>query len=437
MKKMVAGLLIAGMLMALPTGCAKKTTSTTAGGVTVIELPETKIETAKRENGNQAVFELANKQSGKIAMSDEELKKAYSEFVLGVMKRCVEMSNGTNVMISADSILLALEMTAAGANGNTLDQMTQTMLPGADNVTALEFASKRMKSLQNDSLAIANSIWMNSGKTNRVYADYLDFVKQTFDAEVSAVAFDPAGAATINKWVEAKTKGRIKELIKELSPEGLMVLVNAITFDGKWKTEYTENDVATKSFTNGKGDTKEVTFLNSTESVFLNNEKATGFLKDYDDGKYAFMTILPNDKAMDINEFIANMTTEEYWAFWESQSTEWDVTTSMPEFKSEYMVELQTVLKDMGMTDAFTPGVADFSNMATSDPTVSQVVHKTYIDVNREGTAAAAATAVIMYDEAVMISKETRSVICNRPYAYAVVEKDTGLPVFFGTVENV
>lgn len=437
MKKMVAGLLIAGMLMALPTGCAKKTTSTTAGGVTVIELPETKIETAKRENGQQAVFELANKQSGKTAMSDEELKKAYSEFVLGAMKRCVQMHKGENVMISADSILLALEMTAAGANGNTLDQMTQVLLPGADNLTALEFATNRMKNLQNNSLSIANSIWMNSRKTNRVYSDYLDFVKQSFDAEVSSVTFDPDGAATINKWVEAKTKGRIRELIKELSEEGLMVLVNAITFDGTWKTGYTDDDISTKVFTNGNGDTKEATFLNSTESVFLNNEKATGFLKDYDDGKYAFMTILPNDKAMDINEFIANMTPEEYWAFWESQSTEWNVTASMPEFKSEFMVELQAVLADMGMTDAFIEELADFSNMATSDPAVSKVVHKTFIDVNREGTAAAAATAVIMYDEAVMIEPETRSVICNRPYAYAVVEKDTGLPVFFGTVENV
>ena len=131
------------------------------------------------------------------------------------------------------------------------------------------------------------------------------------------------------------------------------------------------------------------------------------------------------------------MTTEEYWAFWESQSTEWDVTTSMPEFKSEYMVELQTVLKDMGIIDAFDDEKADFSNMASSDPYIFSVVHKTFIDVNREGTAAAAATAVIMYDECEMISKETRSVICDRPYAYAVVEKDTGLPVFLGTVENV
>ena len=341
-------------------------------------------------------------------------------------------------MISADSILFALEMAACGADGETLAQMTQTMVPGADNYEALRFAVERMNRLKNDSLKIANSVWINESKTARVYQDYLEYIEKNFDAGSKAVAFGPEGVSAINKWVAEKTNGRISDLLDELSPDDLMVLVNVVSFDGKWKNGYSDDDVWTQVFTGGDGQKREVMFIHGKESVYLQNEKATGFLKDYDDGKYAFLTILPNDTAMDINEFIANMTPEEYWAFWESQSGDFEVNTAMPEFKSEYDVQLARILYDMGMEDAFDERKADFSNMATSQPWISKVIHKTFIDVNRNGTSAAAATAVVMTDECVREEPDNvKKVICDRPFAYAVVDKETGLPVFLGTVENV
>ncbi len=434
MKKLVAGLLIAGMLMALPTGC-KKNVETPASQEPAVSAMGGAV---KRENGKQALFELKNLQSGKKAMSDEELKKAYSQFVFGVMKNCAGLAQNKNMMISADSILFALEMAACGADGETLAQMTQTMVPGADNYEALRFAVERMNRLKNDSLKIANSVWINESKTARVYQDYLEYIEKNFDAGSKAVAFGPEGVSAINKWVAEKTNGRISDLLDELSPDDLMVLVNAVSFDGKWKNGYSDDDVWTQVFTGGDGQKREVMFIHGKESVYLQNEKATGFLKDYDDGKYAFLTILPNDTAMDINEFIANMTPEEYWTLWESRSEEFEVTTSMPEFKSEYDVQLAKILYDMGMEDAFDERKADFSNMATSQPCISKVIHKTFIDVNRNGTSAAAATAVVMTDECVREEPDNvKKVICDRPFAYAVVDKETGLPVFLGTVENV
>lgn len=438
MKKLITGLLIASMLMALPTGCAKKATTTTSGGTTVASEPAStgSGKTEKRTNGKQALFELKSAQSGKTEMSDEALKRAYSEFVLGVLKRCVEQNKGENVTISADSMLFALEMAAAGADGETLKQMTQTMVPGAENEAALKFALARMQNLQNNSLRIANSVWLNEAKSARVYGDYLEFVKTNFGATADSLPFGAEAANTINKWVEDKTAGRIKDLIKDLDEDGLMVLVNAITFDGVWKETYADDDIYPGTFTQGDGSTQEVTFLSSEEQIYLSNGKASGFIKDYDDGKYAFMTILPNDEKADISQFIADMTPEEYWAFWESQTTEFKVRAVFPEFKNEFGVTLNKILIDMGMADAFEPGVADFSNMACSDPYIAQVVHKAFFDVNRHGTKAAAATAVIMYDEACVVD-DSKHVVCNRPFAYAIVDKDTGLPVFLGTVVNV
>ncbi|MBP5186019.1 MAG: serpin family protein [Clostridiales bacterium] len=439
MKKRVAALLIASVIMSMAAGCTgKKDTKNSSKKNKTGEDPVSEITldvpTVKRENGKQAVFELSA--TGDKTMTEEELKKAYSEFIFGLMKNCAEDSKGENVLISSDSILFALEMAAAGADGDTLTQMMNTMVPGAANDQAFRFGVDRMNSLKNNSLQVANSVWLNEAKNDHVYEDYLDYVRQNFDAGVSVLPFDQSGIDTINQWVEEKTKNRIHDLINQLDTESLMVLVNAISFDGKWKTGYEDYQVRTDVFTNGKGERSTQTFLSSTESLYLSNSEAQGFLKEYDDGKYAFMTILPNDESIDINEFMADMTPDEYWEFWESMDGSADVYTMMPEFKAEYSVSLPGILQEMGMTDAFDSEKADFSNMAKTQPYITDVIHKTFIEVDRNGTKAAAATAVVVED-ACAEPVVAREVICNRPYAYAIVDLETGLPVFLGTVEDV
>ena len=447
MKKLVAVLLATSVILSMAVGCSGKTGTTKKS--TRRETPTEgllkddddnkpgDVQTVNRDNGKQAVFELSTTGSGKTTMSEEELNQAYSEFIFALMKHCAENANGENVLISADSVLFALEMAAAGADGETLNQMMSTLVPGADNATAFQYAVNRMNSLQNDSLKIANSVWLNEAKSQVVYDDYLDYVQHHFDATISVIPFGGSAADMINGWVDEKTEGRIKELIKELSPNDLMVLINAITFDGKWNEPYSEEQVVNEVFTAGNGQTKTTPFLSSSESVYFNNGEAVGFLKAYEDGKYAFLTILPNDASVDINEFIANMSAEDYWEFWNSREVACRVQAMMPEFKSEYAMELQGALSDMGMKDAFDEDNADFSNMSSTEVFISKVIHKTYIEVDRAGTKAAAATAVIMTESACEDPGPVYRVVCDRPYAYAIIDQATGLPVFLGTVENV
>ncbi len=441
MKKIVAGLLTFTLILSMTAGCSGKTKGTTkknekpAPTEPVVEIPDTP--TVKRENGKEAIFELQNAGAGKTAMTSEELNEAYSEFIFSLMKRCAEEANGENVLISADSILIALEMVAAGADGETLNQMMNTLVPGADNGAAFQFSVDRMNSLKNDSLQIANSIWLNQARSANVYDDYLDYVVGHFDAGVSVIPFDANAVKMINGWTEEKTKGRIKELLEDLDPNSLMVLVNAITFDAKWQEPYEDAQVYSDVFTTGSGVTKTVPFLGSTESVYLSNDEAVGFIKAYDDGKYAFMTILPNDESLDINAFMADMTAEEYWEFWNSRETFATVQARMPEFKSEYAIELNNVLIDMGMSDVFDESRSDLTNLSKTNAYISKVVHKTFIEVDRAGTKAAAATAVVAVEGACMEPEDVKYVICDRPYAYAIVDMATGLPVFLGTVETV
>ena len=441
MKKIVAILLTASMVLSMGTACGKKTKSSVGGKASVTR--ETKAEdpsdpsVLERTNGKQAIFQLANTSNTMQTMSEEELKKAYSQFIFALMKECASKDKGKNVMISPDSLLFCMQMCAAGADGDTLDQMMNTMIPGADNASAFQYSVNRMNSLQNDTLSIANSVWLNQKKAKFVYSDYLDYVKHHFDANVDIIEFDDTGVATINKWVSEKTDGMIKDLIDKLQASGVMVLVNAIAFDGKWDITYDAGHIQTRDFTNGNGEKKEGKFLMSNEGVYLDNGKATGFIKVYEDGKYGFMTILPNDKSIDINDFMANMTPEEYWSFWENKDNFADVYALMPEFTSDYNIDLSDILPDMGMKDAFDERKADFSNMAHCENNVyiSKVVQKTHIEVTREGTKAAAATAI--YADETECIHEYHEVICDRPYAYAIVDMETGLPVFLGTVEDI
>ncbi|MBO4651562.1 MAG: serpin family protein [Clostridiales bacterium] len=428
-KKLLALILSSCMILPMA-ACAKKSQKTS------------NINTAGDHPSDQtAIFELTNAQLPNNSVSEDELKKAYSKFVFGVLQRCLANAHGSNVLISSDSILFALDLAASGANGETLDQMLQTMMPGVPNEQGFQFAVDRMDDLSGDQLKIANSAWINSKYNDTVYKDYYSSVQDNFDAEVQSIKFDNDATKTINKWVSDKTDGMIKELIDSVDSRELMILINAICFDAKWEEPYKENNVDDGCFYETDGSEHTVTFLKGSQedADYLECDSASGFLKEYKGGKYAFLTILPNDAEIDINEFMQDFTPDEYWDLWESRDSNVQLVYRFPEFKAEYATSLAGTLRDMGMEDAFSRN-ADFSNMTSEAVLIDEVIHKTYIEVNAQGTRAAAATAVEIKTHSASIAdpfEEIKYVICDRPFAYAIVDTDTGLPVFLGTVETV
>ncbi|MBR5424947.1 MAG: serpin family protein [Clostridiales bacterium] len=447
-KKLFAGILISSILLSTASGCAKKTK--TKSGLATID----------KDNGNDAIFELVSGKSAKSKSDDEDLKKAYSEFVLGLAKRCAEESGKENFLISSDSVLFALEMTAAGADGDTLDQMLDTLMPGADKEDAFLFAVDRMAQLRSNQLSLANSVWINEKEKAAFYSNYLKYVEDNFDAKIDSVPFDDTGVDKINSWVNDNTAGMIPTLIDKLSTDDVMVLVNALAFDAKWKKAFEPEDVEDGTFLSGDGTREDCKYLcGENDVVYLSNDTATGFYKRYEGEKYAFMVILPgapepdflsfddlennNSRSksdetdwtmVDINRYVSLMTAEDYWNFWNSRNYDDEVEYMFPEFTSEYSTSLKDILHDMGMEDAFNSS-ANFENMSDLKPLfIGDVIHKTKIEVNATGTKAAASTGVIMEHNSVIMQ---RKVICNRPFAYAIVDVETGLPIFFGTVEHV
>lgn len=409
MKKLMGGFLSAMLLASLLTGCSAK---------------------AKTCSDN-ALFKSRNVQAATLEQeTDEEYRRAYSEFVFGVMRSCAESSGKQNIVISPDSLFFVLEMAAAGADGTTLEQMTGTMVPGASNEDGLMFGVNHYNELQNESLTIANSMWIN--EDSQVYEDYVEYVKKNFDADVTYTAFDNEAVKAINSWVNDETDGMIPSIIRDLDSDERLMLINAITFVGTWDQEYKPHMITDGTFQSGFGAEETCTYLNSYEKWFVYNDNCTGFIKDYDDDKYAFMAILPDDENIDINEFMAQMTADDYWDLWDNMEKR-TLAVKMPEFKSEYEKSLIDTLMQMGMTDAFGLN-ADFSNISVEDIYISSVFQKAYIEVNRDGTKAAAVTVGATQSASVC---EVTYIELTRPFAYAIVDKDTGLPVFLGTVESV
>lgn len=361
---------------------------------------------------------------------------AYLQFAIDIYARQAGGS-GDNLMISPASILIALSMTAFGTSGDTLAQMTDVLAPGMTPEELQAFASSYQDKLNNAAgieMHSANSLWLNEDDPDCVYDDYLNSIMGQYGAKFDYIPMDSAGENMINEWVNDETEGMVPYIIPDgsLSPSTSLVLVNAIAFDAEWadgELPYNEN----VPFNNADGSTTDVNMITTDVYDYFSTDDATGFMLGYEGGEYAFMAILPNDPSIDANTYASGMTSEDYLAFWNSRSSDMEVDIMIPEFSSDYFTTLADTLIDMGMIDAF-GGSADFSVMTDRDISIGQVYHSTHIEVDTTGTSAAAATAVVTRENA---AAPAMQVILNRPFVYAIVDVETGLPLFIGTVNDL
>jgi serpin B len=232
----------------------------------------------------------------------------------------------------------------------------------------------------------------------------------------------------------------IDKAIESLDDDTVMVLVNAIAFDAKWEEPFDSDHIKDGDFRSANSGTQNATFLNESTAYYYETEKATGFIKNYKGGEYAFLMILPTDESVNANDFLKNFTADDYEAFINSRTSEYDVYTKMPEFKYDYEFMVNDTLKNLGVEDVFDPEKADLSGIAgqPGDLYVSKVIHKTHIEVDSNGTKAAAVTAVTLHVAGCEpVTREFRQVICDRPFAYAIVDLETMAPIFIGTVNEI
>lgn len=363
---------------------------------------------------------------------------AYVDFSLKLLRASME-EDSENVMISPLSVLMALEMTRSGASGETLSEMDTVLyggLPGAEGKQGTQLFSALCT--EKEPLVMADSIWLRTGDGYFVPdEDFLREAAEDYGAEIYGAPFDQSTVADINRWVERGTNDRVKEILDEISDMTVMYLVNAVAFDGEWQNPYETYQVWERNFYSADGSESLVDMMYGTESRYLSGDGVQGFLKPYKDG-YTFAALLP-DEGTTLEEYLSGLD----GATFLQTIREWDdtmVEIGLPKFEGETSRELADALKSMGMPTAFDEYAADFSRMGNvadgSNLYIGRVLHKTYIRVDELGTKAAAATVVAMDAGGAMIV-DNKTVILDRPFLYAVVEDETGLPVFVGVVEQL
>jgi len=343
-----------------------------------------------------------------------------------------------NTMISPVSVSLALAMTYNGAAGETQAGMEQALhLSGLSRQEINESYQTLMEALLSVdpkvTMEIANSIWYRQGFS--VEQDFIDVNHDYYDAEVEALDFDsPDAVRTINNWVDDKTQGKIPKIVDSIDPLTMMYLINAIYFNGKWTYQFDKDNTSEQPFYLTDGSQIQVDMMQTEASLnYMNNDLFRAVEMPYGQGNYSMVCMLP-DNDHTVGEVIGEMNPGN-WSQWMTSMDTANVQLHLPRFSFEYEKPLKELLKAMGMEEAFDPSVSDFSgiNPDREDLHISEVKHKTFVEVDEKGTEAAAVTSVEMGVTSIDPSQPIL-IRFDRPFVFAIREVTTGTIMFVGKV---
>ena len=404
------------------------------------ETGNTETGTPNDNEKSQAIDLMSGYTSGttKAAELDGAFINNQWRLAMELFKSSNKTSDG-NVLISPLSIQLALAMTANGAEGETKSQM-ERLLGGEYTIDELNaYLKTYVSNLPNEKsskLNVANSIWFrkNNFVPNQLF---LQTNKDYYDASIYSAPFDKTTLADINNWVNTNTDGMIKEMLNQIDESSLMYLINAIAFDAEWDEKYSEDSIHKDLFTMENGISCEAEFMWSTEYAYYELDNAVGFKKDYKNGKYSFVALLPN-VGVSVNELVDLLSYEEIINMLNNPDYSRDVMAKMPKFSYEYSLKMNDVLSLLGMERAFDESEAEFDRIGQADGNIfiGSVLHKTFISVDEAGTKAGAATIVEVKEECESTRKEIE-IVLDRPFMYMIIDNETLLPVFIGTLTSV
>ncbi len=372
---------------------------------------------------------------------DPRVVQANTAFAFDLFRALREDSPGGNLFISPASVSLALAMTYNGAAGETAAAMAQALrLQGlslseinaafADLRTILQYPDPKVE------LAVANSLWVRQGV--EFYEDFLQRNRACYGAEVRDLDFDlPGAAATINRWVEQQTKGKIKDLLKPpIDPLTVLFLINAVYFKGDWTEPFDPKLTREIDFHLPDGSCKQhPVMFREGKFPYLDGEGFQAFAIPYGQrGRIRMYVFLP-DPDQTLESFYESLTTAA-WTDRLASFREKEGTVGMPRFNFEYASALNEALKELGMAPAFDNNAADFSGMRPIPPNlyIAEVKHKTFVEVNEKGTEAAGATSVEIRLESASLDRFTMTV--DRPFFFSIVDNKTGSILFMGAVTD-
>lgn len=372
---------------------------------------------------------------------DSRLVTASTKFGFKLYAEIAKQDAGKNVFISPASIASALAMTYIGAVGETKEAMARVLETQGMTHAELNQAYAQLKAAlespdPNVQLSIANSLWAKKGITFN--PEFLQRNKQFYGAEVTALDFgDPGAPKTINSWVAGKTKGKIDKIVDNIDPQSILFLINAIYFKGKWADEFDKAKTREEAFTTAGSQQKRHPMMHQSGKYRYNEGSDFQAVSlPYAAGRVSMYIFLPA-KGTSLAEFQKKLTATT-WEAWMKEFRETPGDIAVPRFKIEYEIGLNDALKALGMGVAFDPDRANFTGIVqgAENAFISRVKHKTFAEVNEEGTEAAAATSVEMSVTSAMRPQKSFRMIIDRPFFCTIRDNKTGTVLFMGSIND-
>ncbi len=382
--------------------------------------------------------------SNLLANPEQKIVAANTRFGFNLFAEILKEQSGENIFISPFSIAMALAMTYNGASGSTQKVMAQALELKGLNLQQINTAYGELKKLlinpdEKVKLNIANSLWAD--KNARFNPEFVQRNQNFYQAKVTNLNFkDPTASQTINGWVKENTQGKIDKIVDKINPDEVLFLINAIYFKGIWNKEFdasghtlwaypTKTQNLAFNLTSGK-QKRHPMMSQSGKYRYYENEKFQSVSIPYgEDGKISFYLFLPKENSS-LQTFYQNLNTQN-WEKWMTQFQKREGFIRLPRFKTEYDITLNKTLSALGMGEAFTKR-ANFSGMG-NNLNISEVKHKTFVEVNEEGTEAAASTSVGITATSASIERPFKMIV-NRPFFYAIRDNKTGSLLFMGSI---
>ncbi|HEU0298725.1 MAG TPA: serpin family protein [Longimicrobium sp.] len=365
----------------------------------------------------------------------------YAAFGLDLFRQIAEARPDANVVVSPLSAGLAVSMLANGAEGETLAGIERALAAGMEleALNGTNAALAQALRTADVELAIGNSLWGRQGVP--FLPAFMERNRRFYDAEVAALDFaSPAAAERINRWVSESTSGRIARMVEPpISPDAVLFLMNAVYFKGRWASEFEAGQTRPMPFRAAGGRTVQRPMMSRTGDYgYLRGDGFQAVRLPYRGGRFAMYVLLPD--ASSSVAALRQRLTPQAWGEWMGGFGEREVRVVMPRYRINVESRLNGPLQAMGMADAFSPARANFGAMlpaqylAGQNVYVSEAKQKVFIEVNEEGTEAAAVTGIEM--RATSAGPEPVSFVVDRPFLLAIRDDTTGALLFIGQVTD-
>jgi serpin B len=372
-----------------------------------------------------------------LSQKDKEVIASSNDFGISLFAKTAQTETG-NLMLSPLSASAALTMLLNGCNNETYDQL-KTMLGYAPNLTIGEInqsyrslISQLLDADEKVQLSIANAIFYRLGF--QVKPAFLNTMATDFESQVSGLDFNaPAALSTINQWASDNTNGKIPKVLDEISPQAVMFLMNALYFKGEWTQQFDAANTSLRPFNLEDGSTIQVPTMNEEKvgALKYNGSDYTALEMPYGRKNFSMVLIVPNNNLSDFYQSFDINTWNEITSTFDQMNSWNETMVQLPKFKFDYEKKLNDQLIEMGMVDAFSPMAADLSGISDADIFVSFVKQNTFVEVNEEGTEAAAVTTI-----GIELTSVGPYFVVDKPFIFAIRERTTNTLLFIGGVTN-